>query len=208
MDVNQEPGVFDPQNVEIIATKTDRPILIIVSGPPAAGKTTIASEIGRRLGLPVFTKDTLKESLHDSFKWSDLESSRKFGFASTMLLYRMLDVQLSSGQSVIAEMNFYAEFDSPRILEMASRFSCQLFQVHCTAQPGILVARYVARARSGDRHPAHVDSERTDELITKLAEDVWAPLDLCAPLAEIDTSDIKTVSLDKVVGNLENMLPQ
>ncbi|MFP6652476.1 MAG: hypothetical protein VCA17_09700 [Dehalococcoidia bacterium] len=38
----------------------EQPTLIVVPSPPAAGKTTIAIELGSRLGLPVFTKDAIK----------------------------------------------------------------------------------------------------------------------------------------------------
>jgi 2-phosphoglycerate kinase len=39
------------------------PLLVIVTGPPGAGKTAIATELRTRLGLPLITKDALKELL-------------------------------------------------------------------------------------------------------------------------------------------------
>ena len=50
--------------------------LVAVFGPQAAGETIITIELGSRLGLPVFTKDVIKESLHNSLGWADIESSR------------------------------------------------------------------------------------------------------------------------------------
>ena len=184
----------------------EQQVLIVVSGPPAAGKTTIALEIGSQLGMPVFSKDTIKESLHDSIGWTDLESSRRFGLASIMLMYKMLEVQLSSGHSAIAEMNFYAQYDPPRLLALVDRLGCRLLQVHCSANTDILVARYIARAKAGDRHPAHVDSENVDDLIGKLAEDAWSPLDLGAPLIRVDTSDFAFVKFPALVGQIKDLI--
>jgi predicted kinase len=38
---------------------------VIVSGPPGAGKSTLAIPLARRLGLPLLRKDHIKETLHD-----------------------------------------------------------------------------------------------------------------------------------------------
>ncbi len=36
---------------------------VVVSGPPASGKTTLARAIAPALGLPLIAKDTIKEAL-------------------------------------------------------------------------------------------------------------------------------------------------
>jgi predicted kinase len=48
------------------------PLLVVVHGPPAAGKTTIAREIAERLRLPLIAKDTIKEALFDGLGAGDL----------------------------------------------------------------------------------------------------------------------------------------
>ena len=49
-----------------------RPLVVVVTGPPAAGKTTIAREVAARLRLPLITKDTIKEALFDGLGTADL----------------------------------------------------------------------------------------------------------------------------------------
>ena len=41
------------------------PTLVLISGMPATGKSTLAVELADQLGWPVFTKDTFKELLFD-----------------------------------------------------------------------------------------------------------------------------------------------
>ena len=40
-----------------------RPLLIIISGPPGAGKTTLGNHISAELHLPFIHKDGIKETL-------------------------------------------------------------------------------------------------------------------------------------------------
>lgn len=184
------------------------PMLVIVSGPPAAGKTTLARGIGQRLGLPVFTKDDLKESLYDSLGGDDLDSSRRLGRASIDLLFNIMEVQLSAGHGLIAESNFYARDHPPRFKRLAERCPHRVVQVHCSASDEALVSRYRARGASGSRHPAHFDGPNVGRLRRGLSERIWDPLDVPGRLIRVDTSSFEAVNVDDVVAEIEVVLPR
>jgi tRNA uridine 5-carbamoylmethylation protein Kti12 len=56
--------------------------LIIVTGRPAAGKSTLAKWLGQRLDMPVLSKDGIKEILFEELGWHDREWSKRLGRAS------------------------------------------------------------------------------------------------------------------------------
>jgi 2-phosphoglycerate kinase len=53
-----------------------RPLLVIITGPPAAGKTTLGRQLAGALSLPFIHKDGIKEILFDVLGWRDRAWSR------------------------------------------------------------------------------------------------------------------------------------
>jgi hypothetical protein len=64
-----------------------------------------------------------------------------------------------------------------------------LLQVYCRCPLDMAVDRYRNRAASPDRHPGHLPQHQTDEVIERWSTTEQLPLDLDAPLIEVDTSD-------------------
>ena len=59
---------------------------VVVSGPPASGKTTLARAVAPALGLPLIAKDTIKEALMAVLPVPDVAASRVVGRASVAAL--------------------------------------------------------------------------------------------------------------------------
>ena len=105
------------------------PLLIVVSGAPGAGKTTMGREIATALRIPYLGKDLIKEALFDSLGTRDREWSAKLGVASITLLFKLIESHLQVGQSVVAESNFYLEFDSPRFKRLLDTYAVTPIEV-------------------------------------------------------------------------------
>src|SRR5262249_19586607 len=141
------------------------PVVLIITGPPASGKSTLGRELARRLGLPLLSKDLFKEVLFDQLGWSDLEWSHRLGGASMALLFRSAGALIAAGQSMALEANFYAEWDTPQLRRLAEHQPCRFVQLVCTASRATLEERYRRRTMTGERHPGHTQSEALEETV-------------------------------------------
>jgi predicted kinase len=167
--------------------------IVIVSGPPASGKSSLASRLATDFSLPAITKDGIKETLLDTFGTVDVEDSKRVGRAAWAVLWHTLEAELTAGRSVLLEGNFRADSDDGRLARLAERFAFDAIQVHCFAPVEVLVARY--EARIGERHPGHADAERLPGLRDVLDPDLYV-LALAGPLIRVDTRDFEGIDYD------------
>lgn len=164
------------------------PLLLIVTGRSATGKTTLARRLASDTGLPLAHKDALKESLFDSLGIGDGAYSRRLGYASIQLLRLVTRELLHAGVSLIVESNFSEALDGAVFRSMASECGARVAQVWLMAAPEDLVARWERRAGSGERHAGHVELASRAEMHAALRAPSDTPLRMPGPLLALDTT--------------------
>jgi predicted kinase len=133
-----------------------RPHLIVVAGPPAAGKTTIAHHIAAAMHLPLICKDMLKEALYEQLGSRDRAWSQHLGRAVIQSMYALVADILRAGASLVLESTFIHPDTPGELQALIADTDARLSVIYCCATPEVLSARYNARARS-NRHPGHAD---------------------------------------------------
>lgn len=172
-----------------------RPLLIVVNGPPAAGKTTLASHLEQALRLPRFSKDWFKEQLYeidDGEQWLELLADRAFsallGSTAIRMMFETAELILAAGGSVIIEANLRPDLAGPELAAIEQRSRCRLLQVLVTCERDTLIERFVSRQSSTERHFGHRLSDRGVRIGRQLNEPY--PRLVIDDTLEFDTTDL------------------
>lgn len=173
--------------------------LIIITGLPGTGKTTLGKKLAKDLGIPFISKDNFKEILFDVFGWQDREWSKKIGGASYDLMYHVAESILESGKPLIVETNFNPKFANQKFLELKEKYDLALVQVRCVTDGEVLFERFKKRAESADRHPGHVDGGSLDEWRPILLQGKIESLDIGSEILDVDTTDFEKIDHKKLL---------
>lgn len=176
-----------------------RPTLVLVTGAPGSGKTTLAHELARQIPCPAVCRDEIKAGIVQTGGgqkpvWGGPVSTKTHDtfFATLRLL-------LEAGVTIVAEAAFKdgqweSDFESLRRL-------AEIRDVHCAVDPSLARARLERRLAEPDRtRVAHPDEELLSALAagTTRFEDFGAIAD-AFPSVRVDTVDGYVPSIEEIV---------
>lgn len=166
---------------------------VVVSGPPASGKSALAPLLARELDLPLLAKDTIKDALVAAVDVPDLEFSRQLGTAAVSAMFAIAQ---NCPSGAVLESVFHRSTALAQIRNLPG----VVVEVFCSCDQAVAEDRFALRAAT--ERPGYFDSQR-------LPEELWND-ETARPVAggwtviEIDTNaDIDVVGLAAEVKRLQ-----
>lgn len=184
-----------------------QPLLVIVNGLPGAGKTTLASRLAADVGIPVFSRDGIFEALYDTLEGHAEPVPPQLGAVAFRMLYTFAGTVLAAGQPLIIE-GFFGRADrrSAELLRLRQAHPFAPLQIICTADGRLLLERFLARVRSGERHVGHRDLEWLAQNEERLLQGRLAPLALGGQVIEFDTTAADSYAYTAVLQRVQTAL--
>ena len=193
--------------------------LIILSGLPASGKSTVARALQSSFPYPILEKDRIKECLFDTLGFRSHEEKRRLDAAAARILLQTAQEILSAGGSVILDNNFDTAAGAA-LCSLQSRLNPRSVTLLVTADEAVLYERYLARDQAHSRHPGHAVSDRYPPLpgdpeVTPMEREGFAQRYLSrgmgevswtGPVIQVDTTDFGSLDRDALIAQVRAAL--
>ncbi len=193
--------------------------LIIFTGAPASGKSSIAVEVAKRLQVSCYSKDSYKIMLFEKFGFNTHFEKRKLSSLAEKMLFDQINISIKEDVNIVVD-NFFKDFTQLKSI-IGFNDSCKVIRFLLVADLKILADRYHQRICSGNRHMAlyttdvypvvegistfckTMDSDNAIRVQKEISQDTFGDF-----VFEINTNNIDTQFNDiisKVMHEIKNM---
>jgi predicted kinase len=164
------------------------PTLIVVSGAPGSGKTTLAHEIASALGCPAICRDEIKQGMVHATPGFVPAPGDPLSLRTLDAFFDVLGVLLRAGVTLVAEAAFQDRLWRPGLEPLTALADLRI--VRCTVAARTAHARITRRAEENVHRAAHDDVGLLRTLSAGTAQlDDFVPISLPAPTIRVDTTN-------------------
>jgi predicted kinase len=162
----------------------EQPLLIVVTGRPASGKTTLAKILSQEIKCPLLSRDEFKEGYINTVKLNHAELDNAVNWNIYETFFRAVDLLISNNISVIIEAAFQHKLWQPKLLPYLNRAKVRM--IICTIELDLAKSRFIHRASNDTgREKFHGDPLTGDNIFSANS---YEPPKLFAPTLEVDTT--------------------
>jgi predicted kinase len=173
------------------------PILVVISGPPGAGKTTLAHLLARTIGCPAICRDEIKEGMVHAAGNAAAEPGDDLNLRTLPTFFQVLELLLNAGVTTVAEAAFQDRLWRPQLQPLRRLADIRI--VHCHVTADTARARIHRRQSENPTRRAHADPHLIGRQQHADRHDSFHRVELDVPQIDVDTSDNYRPALDEIV---------
>jgi predicted kinase len=181
---------------------TASPTLVVVSGPPGSGKTTLAHEIARALGCPAVCRDEIKEGMVRNNPGFTATKGDPLNLPTNAAFFAVLRLLLTAGVTVVAEAAFQDKLWRPGLEPLVGLGEIRV--IHSVVDAATRRARLERRLAQEPGRSAHADRDLLTAMDSRGPTlDPFDPVALDVPAMQVDTTDGYDPGIKEVVAFID-----
>jgi len=162
------------------------PTLIIVSGPPGAGKTTLAHQMAAAVGCPAVCRDEIKEGMAHATPGVTRRAGDDLTARTLPVFFEVIGLLLTAGVTTVAEAAFQDHVWRPRLTPLLGFAQARI--VHCAVDAEVAFERMLRRSAGDRTRRVHNDPGPADRADYLRRHRAFNRVDLGVPWLEVDTT--------------------
>jgi predicted kinase len=176
---------------------SSHPTLVVVSGPPGSGKTTLAHLIARTMGCPAICRDEIKEGMVQATPGFVASQTDELSARTLPVFFAAVELLLRAGVTTVAEAAFQDRLWRPGLKPLQELARIRV--VHCTVPPEVAITRSLLRAEQNPLRHAHADPRPHDAADRIRQHRAFDRVSVDAPWIEVDTTDGYEPALQQIL---------
>ena len=163
----------------------NKPLLIIITGRPASGKSTLAETLAKEINCPLISRDTLKAGYINTIgvEHEHLDNSAAMDVYDAF--FEVIGLLISKKISVIVEAAFQNHLWQPQLLLLQDVADMRI--IICDITPDLAKTRFAdRRLNDPTRDRFHGDSLLVEK--GGIHTDTFEHLNMDAPILKVDTT--------------------
>jgi aminoglycoside phosphotransferase family enzyme/predicted kinase len=172
-----------------------KPFLVIVCGLTGSGKSSLARELGDRLGMAVINSDAVRKAMvgksgRESVPFNAGIYSRPMTEKTYKKMAQQAEEQILNKSGAILDATFGQKARREKIIRLAERYQVPLFWIHCSASEETTRNRLTQRALDGKdisdgRWEVYVEQAAADQPLDEIPPDARLELKTEVPLERL-----------------------